>query len=476
MAEPRSLSPEKRARLLQFLGSLPNAAAAKLFAAIERGADPRAEFLHDLLIGELRAQLIQRDGPFPPRPLTAQRIFFTPVEDFFVAHRDGKKRRARIARSSIAPIWSLVTTDPACASAARAAAALDAALKDHSANIAAFEDAMFNAAGVGLGRLVAHAEADQTFRDDLAERLGGQAALYDLAEIQLLLSAVEHLKAMQAAFPKPIATLTEEELFEARRLYARARGEAPDVAPYLLLALIGRMETPWRALSLYYHLANSRDDRMGAAAEDAGIIVDALFEDLEGAARMLERDAEGDLDADDASLRVRHFADLAEGLAREARRANDNVVLNRVEACRDIAADSLARFWEQSLAALRRAMPVRHAGGSSRLAALRPDYSRPINPRAGASARDAARFLATSEEMARRLSRAAAASAVHKEAVDDARRYLGDVVVEIRAAEGEDRIAARRLMEHALAVAAPLLPADEIALLRERAQAAAVTA
>ncbi|MEX0645229.1 MAG: hypothetical protein WD076_07960 [Parvularculaceae bacterium] len=471
------LSPDRQKRLLAFLGTLPNGAAGKLFAALERDRHSGGRDLpHDLLLESLRKQLVERDGPFPARALTAQRLFFTPIEDFFIAFRSGKKRRARIARSSIRPIWSLIETDPALTGAARAALALDAAIRDRSSNIDAFEDALFKTAEEGFGKLLQHGDADAAYRADLAERLGGAPALHDLVEIHLLLAGVDHLKAMQRAFPRPVAPLTEEELFEARRLYAAARKETPDVAPYLLLGLMGRMDEPWRALGLYFHLAGARDEGVGPAKNEASVIIEALFEDLESAARALAADAEGELDAEDAGLRVAHFADFAEGLAREARRAGDNVVLNRIEACRDIAADSLARFTEQSLAALRKAMPVRHAGGSSRLAALRPDYSRPLSPRAAAAAREAASFLARADAISKRLGRGPAADGVVREAIDEARRYANDVVVEIRAAEGEDRVAARRLMDHALALAAPLLPDHEVDLLRERAQAASLTA
>ncbi|HXI85816.1 MAG TPA: hypothetical protein VNH64_00045, partial [Parvularculaceae bacterium] len=159
-----------------------------------------------------------------------------------------------------------------------------------------------------------------------------------------------------------------------------------------------------------------------------------------------------------------------------ARRGGDNAILNRVEACRDIAADCLARFTEQSLAALRKAMPVRHAGGSSRLAALRPDYSRALGRNTAAAAREAALFLADADDIARRLGRLPCVEGAFRDAADETRRYAGDVVVEIRAAEGDDRTAARRLMEHALDIAGPLLPPDEVALLRERALAAPHTA
>lgn len=473
----KPLPPDKEKRLLAFLETLPAGAAGKLFAALERDRAAGGSGLpHRLLLDNLRDLFFERDAPFPARPKTAQRLFFTPFEDFFIAHRAGKKRRGRIARASIGPVWSLATTDPACAGAARAAAALDSAIREGSSNIPTFEDALFSAAMQGFGRLIAHAEADAAFRDDLARRLGGAAAFDDFAEIHFLLHAVEPLRTLQAVFPKPVAGLTEEEFFELRRLYVASRGEAPGSGPYLLLALAGRMEDPWRALAVYYHFAGARDEAMADAAADAAIIPETLFEDLESAARLLARDADSDLYAEDTGLRVAHFAAFAEGLAAEAKRAGDKALLYRIEAGRDVAAESLARFTEQSLAALRRAMPVRHAGGSSRLAALRPDYARGLSPRLAAASREAARFLAEAENLAHRLGRPEATAGVVVDAVDAARRYAGDLVTEIRAAEGEDRAAARRLMDHLLDIAAPLLPAGELGLLKERAHAAALTA
>lgn len=468
------LSPETHARLAVFLGGLPAATAVKLFAALEADrARGRGGLPHDELLDELRRALKAQGRAFPDRPKTAQRLFFTPFEDFFVGRRSGRKRRARIARATLAPMWAVMMNDPACAGARDAAAALDAAISDGKGDRAALEDALFNAAGQGLARLVAHAETSERFRDDLADRLGGVPALHDLAEIHFLLSAVDHLRAMQKAFPKPLAGLTEEQLFEARRLFDAARRDAPEAAPWLLLGLAARMEKPWRALRLHYHLAAAGAD--GEAAP-AGAIAGILFEDLENAARLLERGAEGAFDAEDAKLQLAYFADFADGMNEEARRANDNVIVNRVEACRDIAGDCLERFAEQSLAALRRAMPVRQAGGSSRLMAFRPDIAREVSPPAANAARAAAHFLAGSCGLALRLGRDEAVEAIIADAVDEARRYLADLVVEIRAAEGDERMSARRVMERALDFAAPLFEPSEIGLFRERARTAAMTA
>lgn len=471
------LSAEKRARLLKFLGALPDATASRLFAAIEHDRARGGRGLpHDALLDDLRARLQAHAAAFPKRPPTAKRCFFTPAEDFFVAHRAGRKRRARIARESINPIWDLMMSDPACAETARAAAALDQAYFDGAPAAEGLEAAMFEAAARNIARLVSRAEQEPGLRADLVARLGGAARFEDLAELGRILAAAGPIRTLQDRFAKPTAALTEEDVFSLRGLYAEARAAGAQSAPYLLLALAARLEAPWRALAVYYHLAGAQDPAFGDFQNEAGVLIETLFEDLELAARELERDAGGTFDADDAGLRLRHFADFAEGLAAEARAGEDMVTLNRIEACRDIAGEALARFAEQSLSALRRAMPVRHAGGASRLMALRPDYARPLPAHVVSAAQEAAHFLAAARGLANRLHRAPAAAGVVEDAVEETRRYLSDLVVEIRAAEGEDRAAARRHMEAAIDIAAPLLPADELGVLRERAHAAALSA
>jgi hypothetical protein len=476
--QPDGLSPQKRRRLAAFLAALPPGAATKLFGALEKDRAAGGSGLpHGFLIDVLRRELVAGRRAFPSRPPTAERLFFTPFEDFLVAARSGERRRARIPRASLLKIWALLRADPAAASAARAAANLDAALAEGgAAGVAAAEEALFNAAGQSALRLTARAEADAEYRDDLAARLGGEDALADFFEIARLLAAVHHLKALQAAFPRPVGALGEESLYELRRLYAAAHVETPAAAPYLLYALMGRMDRPWRALRAHYHLKAARDPELAAAGEETGVVLEALIGDLDAALRLLERDGEEEFDAADAALHLRHFADLAEGIFAEALRAGDRATMTRIEAARDVAAGALDRFAEQSLAHLRRAMPVRQAGASSRLMALRPDFHRPLPPRAGSAARAAAAFLSGAPGLAERLDRAGAADAILTDALEEARRYAGDLVLEIRAAEGEDRLAARRLMEHVLDIAGPILPADEIALLRERAHAAAMTA
>lgn len=481
LSPPPGVSPRKWARLSSFLGALPPAAAARLFAALE-AAQAGAGLPAGAMLQSLRARLIFEEAPFPPRKLSAQRLFFTPFEDFFISGRRGRKRRARIDRASLSPIWKLATADAACASAAGAAAALDGAIARGEGDLSSLRRDLFSAAADGFAVLIAHAGDDAAFRADLSARLGaggeqaGAAALHDLAEVALLLPAADHLLRAQKAFPRPVASLTEEDLYKARRLYAHAADDAPQAAGYMLTAIAARMDAPWRAMRLYYHLMRAEDETLPHARADAATIAETLFDDLEGLARGLERDADDDPDTEDAPARLAHFAEFAGGVAAQAAQWEDGVTLARVEACRDIAAAALARFAETALARVRRNHPVRHAGGSTRLMALRPDIARPHDRAIEKEARDAARFLSHAGRLGDKLARPDAAAPFIDDAIRETGRYAGDLIAEIRAAEGETRLAARKRMDATLRAAEGLLPDHELALLKERANVAAVSA
>lgn len=489
VVRPAGLSDDKWARLEGFLESLPLSAAEKLFAALVSdqraggSAGKAAQGLpHDALLAVLRPIIVERGGRFPARRKTAQRMFVQPFEDFLVTTRRGRKREARIPRTSLQPIWDLMMSDPATHSASRMAGQLDKALERGDAD-EAIDDlrrSFFYAASDGLSTILGHASENDAYRTDLAARLGGgsqgAAMSHDLAEICHIIPLADHFLKLQNLFPRPVASFTEEELFEARRCYAAAHETDPEQAGYVLLALAGRMETPWRAMRLYYHLSTANDDTLGRVREDASLISNVLFDDLESMARLLERDAEHDFDADDAALRLEYFTDFASGMIDEARTAGDAVTVNRVEASRDVAASALQRFCEQALMAIRRAEPTRHAGGSSHLKALRPDINRPLDRASVDAARAAAEFLSSAGSLSARLDRANSSGPLIDETAAQTLRYAQDLILEIRAAEGEERRRARRYMEIALDLARPFHPPAEIALLKEKAAVAAVSA
>ena len=355
-----TLSPRKRERLAAFLGELPVAAAIKLFSALEADRSAGGKGIpHDAILGDLRRRLIERGAP-PVRRPSAKRTFFEPFDDFFVTVRSGRKRRAQIARTSLDPIWRVMMTDPALTETAMAAAALDDAYRQNG-DVKALERAMFIAAEAGLGRLIARVRESRAAREGLVGDLGGEDALADLEEIRALMESAEVLRTLKVLVPSSSPSLTEEQFYDLRQLFLSAYEQSPTSGVYLLLALKGRLEAPWRALGVYYHLAQSADERLTAARDTVMALPESLFEDLEHMARALERAGAAELDAKTAAARLSFFTDYAEGLSRQAARAGDNVFLNRLEACRDIAGEAHARFVEQALASLRAALPVRRS-------------------------------------------------------------------------------------------------------------------
>ncbi|NOX81429.1 MAG: hypothetical protein GXP06_00255 [Alphaproteobacteria bacterium] len=484
-----TISPRKRERLAAFLGSLTTAAALKLFASLEAeraavhlGASSGANspgvnaLPHGALISDLRDRLVQRGAIFPPRKPDARRMFFEPFEDFFIGAHTGVKRKAQIARSSLIPIWRLMMADQTTGDAAQAAAKLDDALLESADGVDVLERALFIAAEAGLGRLCARAEEDHAARDLLITALGSEEAYNDLIEIHQLLQGVEFLKQLQRMIPSAAPALTEEQYYDLRTLFLSAHNQSRGIGVYILLALKGRLEKPWRALGVYYHLAQGADDRLRAAKTEVTTLPESLFEDLEVLARGLENDCAKALDAETAGMRVSFFADYADGLARQSARAGDNVYLNRIEACKDVAGEALDRFAEQALAGLRAAMPVRHAGGSSRLTSLRPDLSRPVAATVVEDAADAAQLIAKAQDLAERLSADQSFTAsIADDAAAQLHSFATDLVAEVRAAEGVERKIAQRTLDSVLMVAAPLLNSDEIVQIRDRAAAAFMT-
>ncbi|MEL6359957.1 MAG: hypothetical protein AAFR21_02640 [Pseudomonadota bacterium] len=484
----RGLSPAKRKRLDAFLEVLPLRSAERLFTAIDqdRAQGMQSGLPHEALLASLRPLISDAGGAFPARAQSALRILIEPVEDFLIVSRRGRKRPGRIARTSLTPIWRLIENDPATEEAARLADDLEARIKSMGASAAldpeidSLTTAFRERVARGLATIVQHCQESEGYRADIIRRLSGgrgeTGAFEDMAELAQLLPLASEITLLKERLARPLVSLTEEEIFEVRRSYAKAFQANPDTACYILLFVAARIDRPWRGLRLYYHLLNARDQSLPQMAADAQGVSEFLFGDLEGLARMLEKDAEGPFDANDAKIRLRMFSDFASGMAEEAEQASDGVFSNRVEASRDIAASALERFCEQALAAIRYAQPTRHAGGSSRLRALRPDINRPHDLSIADAAHQAAQFLSDAASIAQSLKRPGVADPMVSRSVVQTRQYAGDVVREIRAAEGDERKRARELMDQILDLSRFFLPETEIALLREKAAAAFVSA
>lgn len=469
------LSPQKNARLMAFLSTLSGAVAVKLFSAIEADrARGDAGLPHGLLLSSLRTQLLEEGVSLPGRQPDARRLFYTAFEDFFIARHGTRKRQGQIARASLEAIWRLLMTDAALTETAFAAAALDDALRE-GRDDPALVRAVHLAAEAGLSRLFDPDTDHQGARSELTSALGGEHVYQDLRELRVLLGGVDQWAALRDEVPKASSAFGEEKLYALRVLFLDAAERSPALGGYLLLGLKGRLNKPWRALALYYHLARGSDERLHALRDVVETLPESLFQDIEEIARDLERACSDNLDALSVRVKLNHFLDYSEGLMRQSTRAGDNVFANRIEACREVVGEAHIRFCEQALTSIRAAMPVRHAGGASRLMSLRPDISTVPDPRIIEEARASAQLLVDAISISSRLGEDdAMTDDLVSEARSQVEAYLKDLILEIRAGEDAQRDRARDIFASVITIAEPLLNRDQVGLFRDRAAAAAV--
>ena len=100
------MTDEKTGLLQNLLGKLPESAASKLAQAIEmdRLMDGH-ELPHDIILRGLRPSLGQSS-----RTLTPLRLFCQPFEDLLDSAPRKIKHKAVIARASVVPVWTWIST------------------------------------------------------------------------------------------------------------------------------------------------------------------------------------------------------------------------------------------------------------------------------------------------------------------------------------------------------------------------------
>src|SRR5205823_1196360 len=81
-----------------------------------------------------------------------------------------------------------------------------------------------------------------------AKKLGGVAAAEDAAEIALLLGGASEIEKLQNRLSKPILSLNDVDIAFLRDAYDGLTANDPDLAPYVPLVVLGRLERPWEVL------------------------------------------------------------------------------------------------------------------------------------------------------------------------------------------------------------------------------------
>jgi len=458
------ISADKQVLLTGFLGTLPGSVAARLAKAVEvdrliGGTD----LPHDEILRALRPRLRESSQRF--RMATPLRFFCRPFEDLLVSAQRDTKQKGRIARTSIELVWTWLSGEliphrhRELGDAMRDAILYgrDKELEQKTAELWAESAAALKAALSG--------EKKQA---TAAKKLGGVAAMEDAQEMALLLGGAPRIAELQTRLPKPIGNLTEDDLAFLRDIFDRLSESDADLAPYVALIILGRLERPWEALRLVAALSRKTTDTL-ISNTDLGIVGELLFSDLDMHVRRIQAVHPPDFDPEPLVSSLAGFTELSSGMVKELAIRRDGKWGQRLAKDRGAVAQVLEDLLERAPKEIIGGLPTAKVGSFAK--GPKPlDLSRVPDPDRVAKAMRYAQLMVHSRPFAV----AAAFNAKLTEAFDQTaaslRTYGEDILRELRAAPAEKRTNVDAHFAVVLQLCTLVLGQEETDFLRRRAR------
>jgi len=170
------------------------------------------------------------------------------------------KQKGCIARGTLVPAWNWLSTTLLPAETAAYGAACKALVLAHKP-----DDAVVRATEFWqlAAEAITKALASETGRQKAQKILGDAFAVEDVADMALLLSAGKTIEQLIALLPVPVPSFNEQLVWQVREVYDRLVLEQPDVAPYVAVIVMNRLNRPWEALRLPLMVARHADETQG---------------------------------------------------------------------------------------------------------------------------------------------------------------------------------------------------------------------
>jgi hypothetical protein len=399
-----------------------------------------------------------------PTPL---RLFCQPVQDLLSSSPRKAKQKAVIARTSLVPVWNwLGGTLLIAETGAFVVEARDLILARKSEALAACAAAYWRLAANAL----TVALADEAGRKHAKAILGDDAAVADAAEMALLLTAAPDIAKVQAILPAPVPSLSEELVWQLREVYDALVQTNPNVAPYVAVIAMNRLARPWEALRLPLNITRHNQEAM-LAKTDMGLVGEILFQRMDAMQAEILAARHPLFDVEKLLEDVSGFATLTSAVVKEIELKRDGDWGQRIMKDRAAIGKVMDGLMERAPKEIAAAMPMSKGAGPRA-----GDFSRPVDAEKKALALKYARLVTGS----RNFAAAASFAAKQKDAADEAgshlRRYIEDVVKELRAAEPERRAVAESQFQFCTELTTLLFSAEEAELLARRGRAAQAAA
>lgn len=462
--------PAKEHELKRFLASLPPDKATTLAAAVERGRLTGESALPvDLILDGLRPTLRRVQARRIPTP---QRLLFEPIQDFLVDDPREYKQPGRIARSSIRVLWRWLAKDAMRVGLADLESQIARAILTRETKRQAELVARLQSEVVAVVRSASeNAVEGSTERRVLSTKFGGEDALLDIEEIELLLGGAQDLSQLRALLPKRIDMLTEQHTSFVRDVYDHLASRRPELCPYVGLLVLGRLKRPWEALRLA-GVMSRRTNEILFSQTDMGVVGDILLADMENLALDIASVRPETIEPDPLLTKLERFVQMSGGLVREIGVRRDGKWGQRLIKIRGVASDAMDALIARAPREITAALPIQRLGAFGGRGPRRPDLSREPDTTRVERALLWGKLLAGATPYAG----GGAFYAAHKDAFEEVSQYLrsyaDSLVTELKTLDFEKRPRAQAYLAHAETLSDTVLGVEETDLIRRRAAAA----
>ncbi len=415
-----------------------------------------------LLLQEARSS-VRESGVRAPRISAAARLFFRPLEPFLSDDEPERKQTARIARTSLEPVWSWICRDVLPEVGNRFSEAVTRAHQEDSAAICdqlirPFQDQV----ATRIRQMLDESEADDKVRRRMIGQIGTPQALDVARDLLAILAGRDILTAMGSRLPGHIVNLADAQLEQVKAIVDSATAGAKALLPFALVLLLGRLASPWQVIRLAVADADS-DDAARIAAMPYAIAVTITLTDIERMVEDLKADLKAGRNLAVTSL-LKCIHDAVRGVRSELDLAVDSPWGRQLAAIRSEVSSALKMEIESTPGRVRRLLRPRLAGKSA--AAARLDAGEVAETEALIELLGACRHYASE----------LAVSEVTLRAYTEVQQYLDTgtrVLVEgLRGAEAADRPFRQSQVDAAVRFCAKIFGAQYAAVLGKAAEVA----
>ena len=450
------ISEDKTGLLKAFLGSLPGEIAARLASAVEadRMMDGTA-LPHDAILEGLRPVLRGANAARTPPPL---RLFCRPFEDILTSNTRKTKQKASIARSSLLPIWLWLGRDLIPAETESYIAQTKALIVARKyADATQRAESFWIQAGAALQAGLALPTARTALNDPLI--------LADAQEMALLLPAGADMLRIQDVLHRPVPQLNEDLLWQLRAIYDDLVTRLPDVAPYVAVMAMNRLARPWEALRLPMQICRQSNDTL-ISKTDMGLVGEIIFARMQNLRDAILNARHPLFSAETLLDQSSQFAEMSSAIVKEIEIKRDGEWGQRLLKERAQTGNVMDGFMDRALREISAALPLHKGTGGT------ADFSRAIDAEKRELALRYAKLVVGSRNFAAAGSFAAKQKTAYEDICAYLRRYIEDVVKELRTIDAARRAVAESQFQLCVELTGLLFSDQEVEFLQRRGRAA----